>query len=154
MKKFIGFFGLILFSVMAFAQEVTPQDFLSQIVKVVQDFGGLSTWLKIAAVLTLIVSSTKVSFLNQVLWSKLGVVGQKLLAPALGLVAGFLSLGTTMTLAGALAYISAGVGAIALHELLDGVKEVPGIGPVWLSIIDLIERFTGGGGTSPTAATK
>jgi hypothetical protein len=122
-------------------QEISPADFLTQIMKAIQDFGGLPTVLKIASIIMLIISSMKVSLLRKLLWDKLGDGLKPWIAPLLGLIAGILGLASDgeITLATVFAYISAGAGAIILHELLDSVKKIPGIGPVYQTIIDLIQ---------------
>lgn len=125
---------------------VNPQDFFAQVMEAIKSFGGLSFMLKIAAIVTLIVSSMKVSFLNKMVWSKLGSA-QTWLAPILGLIAGLLSLGAgghAITLAAIFAYVSAGSGAIVLHELLDSLKSIPGIGAGFVAIISMIESVLGG----------
>lgn len=119
--------------------------FLAQVLQAVHDLGGLAWVGKIAVIVTLIVSSMKVSLLNDLIWSKLGPA-QVLLAPALGLVGGVLSLsiGGQLSLPAALAYMSAGAGAIILHQLLDSIKCYPGVGPLFVSLINLLEGILGG----------
>lgn len=144
---------LLLLSIMftgayAFAESnvISPGDFLSQVLQAIQGFGGLSWMLKVAAVVTLVIASMKVSVLNQLLWSKLGAA-QAWVAPILGLVGGILSLsagGHSITLQAVLAYVSAGAGAIILHELLDTVKAIPGLGSIYVQIINAIEGALGG----------
>lgn len=116
------------------------QDFLNQVLSVIQGFGGLSFMLKASAIITLTIASMKVTALNQLIWSKLGSF-QAWLAPILGLVAGILSIGSSgpLTLAKIFAYMSAGAGAVVLHELLDTIKAVPGLGAIYVSIINVIE---------------
>ncbi len=119
--------------------------FLAQVVAVFQQFGGMSGALKIAAVVTLVIASMKVSFLNSLIWSKLGSA-QAFLAPVLGLVVGILGLAghAPLSIAAVFAYLSAGAGAIILHELLDAIKGLPGLGAAYVSFINLIESFLGG----------
>ncbi len=138
----------------AFADEsvVAPQDFLAQVLDAIKSFGGLSTLLKITCFITLIVSSMKVSFLNDLVWSKLGAA-KAYLAPILGLIAGILGIGSggaPITLALVFAYMSAGAGAVFLHEILDSVKAIPGLGSVYVTIIGIIESALGG----PAATEK
>lgn len=132
----------------AFADEVVvaPQDFLAQVLDAIKNFGGLSTMLKISSIVALIVASMKVSFLNDLVWSKLGAA-KVWLAPVLGLVAGVLGLGSggaPITLASVFAYVSAGAGAVILHEILDSVKAIPGLGAGYVSFINMIESVLGG----------
>lgn len=135
------------FASMAFAQDVTlPQDFFAQVLDFLQKAGGLSLMLKVSGGILLLIASMKVSFMNKILWSKLGGA-QTWVAPILGLIAGVLGLGSAgpVSAASVFVYITAGAGAIMFHELLDTVKAIPGIGPLWVSVISIIEGFLGGG---------
>lgn len=133
----------------AFAQGVTsPSDFLTQVVAFVQSLGGMSTLLKISGAIMLVIASLKVSILNTWIWSKLGNI-QIWVAPVLGLIAGILSLGTGLTLPAAFAYITAGAGAVYLHEIMDLVKSIPGIGSIYVSIINFLESVLGGPASQP-----
>jgi hypothetical protein len=122
-------------------------DFLAQVLAAVQKFGGLSVLLKVSAVILLLVASMKVSFLNQLIWSKLGAF-QSAVAPLLGIIAGLFGLfggGAPVTLASVFAYFLSGVGAVGLHEFLDDVKAIPGIGAGYIAVINAIESILGGG---------
>jgi cytochrome c oxidase subunit IV len=145
-KRFSLFAFFLVFPVLAFADDVIPTDkFLMQVLDVVKSFGGLSWAARIAALLTLAIALTKVSFLSK-LWDKLGAA-KVLLAPTLALLAGLVSMvasGTPVTAAGVAAWIFAGAGAIILHELLDGVKAIPGLGDKYVSFITFVESFLGG----------
>lgn len=135
---------------------VAPQDFLAQVIQVVQQFGGLPMMLKIASVIMLIIASMKVSYINSMVWAKLGAA-QVYVAPVLGLIAGILGLGSggvPVSAALVFAYVSAGAGAVFLHEILDSVKAIPGIGPIYVTLIDLIEGALGGPAASAPAAPK
>jgi hypothetical protein len=131
----------------AHAQDIVlaPTDFMTQVLEAIKSFGGLGWMLKVSAVLTVILSSMKVSFFRGLIWDKLGAL-KPWLAPVLGLCAGVLTLGAggSITLAGVMAWASAGAGAVILHELLDTVKAIPGLGPMWVSAIDLISGLLGG----------
>ena len=136
----------------AFAQGViSPTDFFTQVAAFVQSIGGLSTLLKISGVIMLIIASMKVTFLNTLIWSKLGSL-QIWVAPVLGLIAGILSLGTGLTLPAAFAYISAGGGAVYMHEIMDLVKAIPGIGSTYVAIINFLENLLGGPAANPPPA--
>ncbi len=141
-----------LYSFAAFTQTavppvvLAPSDFFAQVLAAIQGFGGLSTMLKISTVIMLIIASMKVSFLNTNVWSKLGSA-QVWVAPVLGLIGGALSLGTGATpvsAASIFAYVTAGAGAVFLHEILDSVKAIPGIGAIYVTIINLVEGALGG----------
>lgn len=145
MVTFITCFAL------ADTEVVSPADFLSEIINFVRSAGGLSTFAIISGVITLLLASMKVSFLNDLVWSKLG---EKKIwaAPIIGLIAGILGLGHDGKITGAMifAYITTGFGAIALHEILDLVKLIPGIGSIYVTIINIIEGALGG----PSADAK
>lgn len=148
MKNIYLFLFLMFSFAFAFAQEVAvslplpPADFLSQVLQAIQGFGGLSTVAKISTIILLIVASMKVTILNQYIWSKLGEA-KAWVAPLLGLIAGVLGIGAggqPITLASVFAYVAAGGGAVILHELLDSLKAIPGIGPIYVAIIDFISE--------------
>ncbi len=128
--------------------------FFAQVLEAIQKMGGLPTLLKVSTVILLLVASMKVSFLNDLIWSKLGPY-KSLAGTALGLIAGLVGLfggGAPVTIASVFAYLGAGVGATGLHELLDDIKALPGIGPVYLSIISMIESVLGGAKKPDVAA--
>jgi hypothetical protein len=141
------FMSIVFVATYAFADGdvITPQDFFAQVLATIQKIGGLPMMGKISAVILLIVASMKVSFLNEWIWSKLGAY-KAAAGLVLGLVAGILGLGTDQPITGALvfAYVTAGGGAVVLHELLDMVKAIPGIGSAYVMIINLIQSFLGG----------
>lgn len=151
--KFLGVFILTLLTFSFFSRHgvadsgVQPGDvdFLSQVLNLIQSFGGLPWVGKISAIVLLIVASMKVSFLQPV-WKLLGAA-QGFVAPVLGLVAGVLNL-HPFSWAGLMAYISAGAGALILHELLDAVKGIPGIGAAYVAGINWVEGLLGGGASS------
>lgn len=149
LSKYSPITFVILFSVCAYAladnSVLSPKDFLSQVWDVVQSMGGLHWAMKVSAIIVLVIASLKVSFLNDLIWSKLGEL-KAWIAPVLGIVSGVLLLLAQgqLSLPGVFAYFSAGVGALALHELLDTIKSVKGIGPVYVGLIDAIEKALGG----------
>lgn len=123
----------------------TEVSFLADVLKAVKDFGGLDWMARVASIILLIVSSLKVTFLRQLIWDKLDTkLGDyKALVPlALSLVAGILGQGS-LSWTTAVAYLGAGAGAIVLHELLDAVKSLPGIGSVWKTIIEIVMNVFG-----------
>lgn len=143
MAKLLTLFALMFTSVFVFAQDagLPVEDFISQVLVTIENFGGLNWVAKVAAVLAIVISSMKVSFLATY-WEKLGQF-KAYLAPVLAIAYGIFSLGVQsendITWAGIAAYLTTGLGAIALHELLDTIKAIPGIGSVWVSVIDFIK---------------
>lgn len=133
-------------------QEMPVSDFLSQVLQVIKEFGGLPTVLKIAAIITLLISSMKVSVLNELVWSKLGDF-KPWAAPILGLIAGILDLAKagTVSWASVFAYVSAGAGALILHDLLDSVKAIPKLGAVYVKLIELVQKALGPAATKKSA---
>jgi hypothetical protein len=119
-------------------------DFIIQTMNSLKNFGGVSAIVKASIVITLIISSMKVSFLNNLIWSKLG--GCKVfIAPLLGLIGGLLTLKSqAISAADITVYLISGGGAVFLHELLDSVKEIKGIGPVYLNIINILTTLLRG----------
>lgn len=158
MKKLSLLFasGLVAFfaATSAFAAEVElpAGDFFSQLVKTISDFGGLPWYGKVSGIILLIVASMRVTFLRS-LWDKLGYA-KAYVAPVLGLIGGIISLGNDLTLASALAYVSAGAGAIILNELLSVLKAIPGISKVWITLFDIIAAATGGQSTAQLQEQK
>lgn len=124
--------------------EIPVQDFAGQVLEAISKFGGLNWMGKIALLITLIISTMKVTAIRQMFWDKLGAA-KAWAAPILGLILGILTLamGGHLTLAGVLAWVSAGAGALILHELLDSLKKIPGLGAMWVSFIDLVMGYLG-----------
>lgn len=125
---------------------MTFYDFLSDIFSAIRHFGGISWFSRIALITTLVVSSMKVTFLNKLIWEKFGRA-KAWASPIFGLIAGLLALGSDghlPSIAEAMAYMSAGSGALIFHELLDTIKVIPGLGPKWIAFIEVIESSLGG----------
>jgi hypothetical protein len=155
MRKFwlVGLVTLI--PIFVLAQVAAPTsvslaDWVGLLITTLKDFimSGVTWQVKVAAVIALLISSMKVSFL-QGLWAKLGDF-QIWLAPILGLVAGIISVLSGGTWTDVLGYVAAGGGAVFIHELLDIVKIIPGLGPMWTGLIDIIEKIpvVGANGTA------
>lgn len=147
MRKFIAFLALIMFPLMVFAQTQAEVDagWFADVSKAISGFGGMFWMLKIGTIILLIIGSMKVSFLKP-LWEKLGPNLQPWLAPTLGFVAGLLMLAVgnaPPTIASIIAYITAGSGALVMHEWLESLKALPGLGPIYVSVINIIESILG-----------
>lgn len=153
---YASFFGLCLFMVPLYAycqvSPVSPGDFFNQVLVAIQAMGGLAGLAKVSSVIVLIIASMKVTAINSIFWDKLGAF-KAWLAPILGIIAGVLLL-HPLTLPGVVAYLFAGGGAVALHELLDSVKAIPGLGSVYVFIIDGIEEFLNPGLQSKNPEVK
>ena len=117
--------------------------FLALVLEKMKGFGGIPWTLKIAAILMILLGTLKVSFARPV-WDKLGPY-KALAAPVLSLLIGIISLGANpnqmITGPGVVAYLFAGAGAIVLHELIDAIKSIPGIGPTYLNILVFMQTF-------------
>ena len=140
MGKFLALLGVLLFGSFAYAQS-DDLAFLSQVLNYIDQFGGLKWMGQVAGGIAIIISSMKVSFLHK-LWDKVGSF-KAYVAPVLGLIAGVLSLGVNpeqeISWAAVMAYVTAGAGALIVHELLDAVKAIPGLGKIWVSVIDFLK---------------
>ena len=141
-KAAVLFFSVTFVALMCFAQDaaIPTADFAAQVLDAVAKLGGLSGLAKVSAILVLIISSMKVTALNDLIWNKLGKA-QKWVAPVLAIIGGIVAMaagGAPITFAGVMAYLGAGLGAPYLHDLLDLVKTIPGIGPTYLMVIDVI----------------
>jgi hypothetical protein len=132
--------------------EIPVDDFLAELFRVIEGMGGAPGMVKISAIITLLLSSMKVSVLNKVVWQKLGPA-KAWAAPSMGLAAGIAGLvasGAPLTLPVLVAYFSAGSGAIVLHQLMDSLKQVPGIGGAYLRVIESASKWLGGDSEKPT----
>lgn len=121
-------------------------DFFAQVLQAIQKIGGVGKLMAISLVLTLLVSSTKVSFLNELVWSKLGAL-QVFVAPVLSAIAGVLGLGSNgapLTLALVFAYLLSGGGAVYIHQVLDALKALPGLGSMYVALIEIVSKALGG----------
>lgn len=135
---------------------LSGSDFLSQVFAYVKGLGGISFMLKISGLITLIIASMKVSFLNNLIWSKFGNF-KAFVAPLLSLIIGVISLGAGgahITFAAIGAYLFSGGGAVILHEILDTLKAIPGIGPVYVSFINWVSSSLGGNSNSSNPTTS
>ncbi len=135
-----AFVGTFLFSMLCFAADTDlPVDqFFSQVFDLVKSFGGIPWTLKIAGVITILISTMKVSFIRPY-WDKLGWL-KGFSGAILGLIAGALVMMSagTVTLAGLAAYFFAGAGSVVVHQMLDSLKMAPFIGSGMLSVIEFI----------------
>lgn len=124
--------------------DLSGADFFSQVWTVITGFGGMGFMMKFSAVITLIIASMKVSFARP-LWDKLGYF-KALVTPILSLILGVITLAVAgkVTLAALAAYLFSGGGAIILHEVLDQIKAIPGLSPVYLSMIAFFSKILGG----------
>lgn len=123
------------------AGEISIEQFLGMIFEQVKAFGGLSWTMKVAAFLTILIGSMKVSALRKY-WDKLGPY-KAFASPVLSLALGVITLGVAgqISASGVFAYLFAGAGAIILHELLDAVKALPGVGPAYKAAIEFFQRY-------------
>lgn len=131
-------------------------DFLAQVLQAIAGFGSMGTLVKVSAVITLIVSTMKVSFFNSLVWSRLGPF-KVLVAPALALIGGVIGLygaGTPITLPVVFSYLVVGTGAVFLHQVLDAVQTLPFAGPLIKSVIAIVEKVLGGPGSKGPSLVK
>lgn len=128
-----------------------PSDFgfLAQVLALVKSWGGLESSLKISAVVTLIISSIKVSYFKK-FWDSLKIKMdgkevslQIFIVPILSIVIGLCSQGK-VTWAAFVAYAVMGAGAVYLHEIMDQVKKLPLVSPIAKVIVDVISFILGG----------
>lgn len=127
------------------ADVIEPKDFIVQIIDAIKGMGGASVAMIASSIIMLLIASMKVSFLKPA-WQKLGAL-QIWLAPVLGLIAGVLHdvvSGGPISLAKLFTYLGVGAGSVFLHEILDLVKAIPGLGAIYVSIIDIAESTLGG----------
>jgi hypothetical protein len=137
-----------LFGALAFAQATLPEIpaeptfsySIAQFVELFKNWSLLSVQMKVASVLVILVGLVKNSALSP-LFDKLGKF-KALVAPLLMLIAAFMYV-QPFTLATAIAAITTGVAAGYFHQVLDMVKAIPGLGPVYVKIIEFIGGYLG-----------
>lgn len=137
-------------------QVLPASDFLEQTIQVLTVMGGLPGMAKISAIIMLVIASLKVSVLDKTVWSKLGAA-QVYVAPVLGLLYGLITLsaGQPLTTPMVVAYLFSGGGAVFLHEIMDSVKQLPGLGVLYVAAISFAERLPGGSSSDgPPPAAK
>lgn len=145
--KLLIILTLTFVGVFAFAQDVAAENtdasfftnLFSYLKSLFDDTVKVSTMAKISGGIVLLISTMKVSFLKP-LWEKLGDK-KDWLAPALGLVAGIVGMfvNGSVDFNIVLAALASGALAPYVHDLLDQVKKIPGLGQIWLTIIDFIK---------------
>src|SRR4051812_33026890 len=114
--------------------DVTAQGLFDQVLSLIYAWGGIPFTLKVSGIILVVVSMLKVTAFRP-MWDFLGPC-KAFLCAFLALLGGIFSLGQNMTAAGILAYLFSGAGAVVLHEMLDQVKLIPGIGPQYIMIIN------------------
>jgi len=114
-------------------------EFLNQAMEALKSFGGLLFPAKVAVIITLLISSMKVSFLKPH-WDKLGE-NKPFAAPILSLLAGvlFMLVQKPFSWAGLSVWLMSGLGSVALHDILDALKSKPGIKPIYAKIADIFQ---------------
>ena len=129
---------VLLMPIVAFAQEVEVgfDQLATLLLSVITNWQLLGWQAGVVALLTLIVSTTKNSVLRGYIWDKLGWA-KAFVAPGLGIVLYMLGM-AEFSWKAALLGLTSGLGAIALHQLLDAVKGIPSVGPIWVKVIDFL----------------
>ena len=130
--------------ILAFADapvaEVPVGDLISLMMKVIGDYKALGWQAGMSAIVMLLIASMKNSMLRKFIWDKMKW-GKVFVAPGLSLILviiGQLKGGHAIDMKSLMLAMITGAGALALHEILDGLKYIPGIGPMWVSLIDLV----------------
>ena len=125
--------------------EMQVGQWVGDLFQVVGSLKGMSVQASMIAVITLLVSSMKVTVFRQLVWDKLG--GAKVLAaPVLSLlmvVIGALATGQKFSFGVLLVALTTGAGALALHEVLDAVKEMKFVKPWMKPAIEWISKTLG-----------
>lgn len=111
------------------------------ILNLIASFGGLSWVLELAVAIFLIIAFAKLTKLKKP-WDELNHL--KALVPlALALLIGILNL-QPYSVAGIVAYLLTGAGAMIIHDILQIIKGIPGLGPSYINAIECISRKLGG----------
>lgn len=138
----IAIFSMILCACgSALAQTGDDIGFFQRVFDYIAQFGGLNWAGKVAGGIFLLIGAMKVSFLSKV-WDFFGEY-KPLVPLVLSMIAGIISLGVDpnyqITWAAVTAYIVSGAGAIILNSILDFIKAIPGLGPLWVSAIEFLQ---------------
>lgn len=108
-----------------------------QTAKMLSDWKAFGWQLGLAALITLLISTMKNSFLRGLFWDKLPDWLKMFMAPLLSLLAFVLVLGK-FSAPVLLAALTTGVGSQYLHEMLDALKKAPFVGEKWAWLCDAI----------------
>jgi hypothetical protein len=127
-------------AVAAPAADLPLGDLLSQIMEAVKGFGGMAWGMKIAVLIGLLIASMKVSIIRPYTWDKVPASLKVWLAPFLAMVAGVAAYGK-FDKASLIAFMLAGGGAVLLDQVLEGVKQIPGLGPQYVSAIEFMSKL-------------
>ncbi len=119
-----------------------------------KDVGSTEWYVRLAPLVTLLLSALKSSKLSGI-WNWMGDF-KAYAAPLLSLllvVMGMLGQGQAITIGTILSALGAGLGSIAIHELLDTLKRIPGLNGWIATFIDIVKGLLGGKtpSSSPTS---
>lgn len=121
--------------------------FIDQVYAALQNFGTLSVLLKASVILTLLISAWKVSVF-QPFWNFFG--NFKAFVPPTFMVG--VVVVQSLISSGKVNWNTVGVAIVVgltsagFHDILCDLKSLPGVGPLFIKVIDLIEAFLGGSG--------
>lgn len=90
--------------------------------------------LTLAAILSLLIGTTKNSFLRKYLWDKLGAA-KVLVAPVLSVIVVLIAV-QPFTWGSLVFALTTGMGAIAINEMLKAIKALPFVGPKYDKMLD------------------
>lgn len=125
--------------------DVSNMDLLGMMLKLFSSWQSAGMLAGMSALVMLIIASLKNSMLRAMVWDKLKW-GKVFVAPVMSIVLVFMGMmakGMTIDGKAVLAALFVGGGAVALHEILDGLKQVPGIGGIWVNLIDMAGKLLG-----------
>lgn len=120
-------------------------DLFNQVLTTIKLLGGKEWYAAAASFCVLIVGSMKVPGIREKLWDKLTIKGFKLqvfVAPLVAVIGGIISLKIEtghIQLRPVLAYLSVGLGAIPLYELLDAIKLTGATNKVLVAVVSAIQ---------------
>jgi hypothetical protein len=112
-------------------------DLLNQLLDLMRGFGSMDNPARVAGVIMMLISLWKSSLLRP-MWDKLGWV-QVLVAPLLGVALAMAQLPGGLSWANLVAGAQTGALAIALHQLMIVIENLPMIGPkykAWIIWVD------------------
>lgn len=132
----------------AAAEEESDVSLIAKISAYIARFAAADSLTKVLLGILCILALVKTSFLRSVVgWDKMSQNAKVFVPLGMALVAGIIDLKVStghLVLRDVLAYVTgAGGGAILVHQLLDGVKALPGIGSVWVVLIEILGKALG-----------
>ena len=144
--KFLVLFSMLIYSVSLFAQVVPTEELpvdklFEMLLGLVTSWKTMGTPVKITAIIFLLIATMKNSFARKYVWDKLGWA-KILVAPVLSMIAFAVTISPFNLKTVVLALVF-GAGASYLANVVKAIREIPGLGTVWVQVMDWIGNLLG-----------